>query len=177
MGLGRLVPPAVVGTSMTNIALEHKLSESGIRLHRVDVGDRYIFRKMLEDGIPLGGEPSGHVIFGEYGLSGDGLLTTLKLCEVMIKSSASLADLTSDWQPAPQLIRNVRVSSKPPLPTLPGVNARTLEIEKLLEGRGRIVVRYSGTESILRIMIESDSAATNEELADDLESVIRTAIP
>jgi len=173
---GRLTPPAVVGTSMTNVALERMLATEGIRLHRVDVGDRFVFRKMRGDGIVIGGEPSGHIIFSDHGLSGDGLLTTLKICEVMSVSGASLDDLTRDWKPAPQLLRSIQVSRKVPLGELPAVSSRISHINELLRGRGRIVVRYSGTETVLRIMIESDSAATNETLAGDLTRVVEESI-
>jgi len=173
---GALVPPEIVGTSMTNVALENRLRELGIRLHRVDVGDRFIFRKMVEGGFRLGGEPSGHVIFSDYGLSGDGLLTTLKLCQVMVDTGRSLDELTSDWSPAPQLIENLRVSQKIPLTSLPDVTAKIREIEHTLETTGRIIVRYSGTEPLLRIMIESDSDRTNRTLANDLAEVVRKSI-
>ena len=174
---GRLNPPVVVGTSMTNFALEQILSREGIRVLRVDVGDRFVFRKMLDEGVRLGGEPSGHVIFPDFRLSGDGLLTTLKLCETMIAGDASLEELTRDWVPAPQILLNVPVAERIPLDSLPEVTFKIKYISDLLKDRGRIVVRYSGTEPLLRIMIESDSAQTNEALAGELAEAVRRAMP
>lgn len=173
---GRLSPPELVGTSMTNVALEQALAAEGIRLHRVDVGDRFVFKKMREDRIPLGGEPSGHIIFSDHELSGDGLLTTLKLCEVLTRTRESLDALTDDWAPAPQLLRNVPVNRKVPLDELPTVTNKINAINDLVAGNGRIVVRYSGTEPVLRIMIESDSAARNEALAEELAQVVQKAV-
>lgn len=173
---GKLDPPAIVGTSMTNIALERTLASEGVRVHRVNVGDRFIFSMMQRSGLKLGGEPSGHIIFSDYGLSGDGLLTTLKLLAVMVDRQASPDTLLGEWEPAPQLLRSLRVARKAPLETLPEVTGRIREIDQILAGRGRMVVRYSGTEPVLRIMIESDSAARNEALADDLTRVIRLAL-
>jgi phosphoglucosamine mutase len=175
-GNGHPKPRSVVGTSMTNVALEQMLGREGIRLERVDVGDRYVFRKMRDDAIPLGGEPSGHIIFPDHRLSGDGLLTTLKLCEVLRSRQKSLEELTRDWVPAPQLLRNLPVARKVPLDELPRVSSKISEINELLTNRGRIVVRYSGTEPLLRIMIESDSAETNQALAEELAQVVASTI-
>ena len=169
---GRLTPPTVVGTSMTNYGLELAFAEEGIALIRVDVGDRYVFQEMLSCGAQLGGEPSGHIIFSDYGLSGDGLLTALKVSETIVREELTLDELVRGWQSAPQLLRNLRVSEKIPLESLPTVGEKISEIAKRLEGRGRIVVRYSGTEPLLRIMIESDSADTNDDYADELLGVV-----
>ena len=173
---GTLIPPLVVGTSMTNYNLERKLNEEGIELVRTDVGDRYIFREMLDTGAQLGGEPSGHIIFSDYRLSGDGLLTTLKLCEAMVTEGASLDELTQDWHPSPQVLENVRVFEKVPLDTLPPVVEKIEEIRRILEGRGRMVVRYSGTEPLLRVMVESDSDSLNRTCASDLIEVVQDAL-
>lgn len=173
---GNLTRPIVVGTSMTNYRLERILRREGIELVRVDVGDRYVFQEMSSSGAELGGEPSGHIIFSDYRLSGDGLLTTLKLCEVMVEEQSSIDALTEDWEPAPQLLRNIPVTEKIPLDTLPKVRQKIDEIARALEDRGRIVVRYSGTEPLLRVMIESDSAETNDTYAEELISVVRTAL-
>ena len=174
---GRLEPATVVGTSMTNYGLEKALAGEGIALVRTDVGDRYVFREMLNGGALLGGEPSGHIIFSDYGLSGDGLLTTLKVCEAMVSQNASLDELTRGWQSAPQLLQNLPVAEKPPLDSLPAVTEKIGEIATRLEGKGRIVVRYSGTERLLRIMIESDSDDTNDAYADELSRVVREILP
>ena len=173
---GRLTPPVVIGTLMTNFSLERMLGEEGIALRRVSVGDRFIFEEMLRTGSQLGGEPSGHIIFSDFRLSGDGLLTTLKVAEAIAADRASFEDLARDWVESPQLLKNVRVKSKVPLETLPAVQAKMAEIEHELRQRGRLVVRYSGTEPLLRVMIESDDAGLNERLIEELLRTIRDAI-
>lgn len=169
---GKLKPPAVIGTLMTNFSLERMLENEGIALTRVSVGDRYVFEEMLRSGSVLGGEPSGHIIFSDFRLSGDGLMTTLKVAEAMAAEHASFDDLTRDWVEAPQLLRNIRVREKAPLETLPAIQAKMAEVDHQLQGRGRLVVRYSGTEPVLRVMIESDDAARNERLMEELLAVI-----
>jgi phosphoglucosamine mutase len=170
---GKLNPPVVIGTSMTNFSLERKLKEEGISLTRVSVGDRFIFEEMLRSGSVLGGEPSGHIIFNDFRLSGDGLLTTLKVGEAIASDHASFDDLTKDWEESPQLLKNVRVKDKVPLETLPAIQAKMMEIDHALQGCGRLVVRYSGTEPLLRVMIESDDAAKNERLIEELLATIK----
>jgi phosphoglucosamine mutase len=173
---GKLNPPVVIGTSMTNFSLERKLREEGISLTRVSVGDRFIFEEMLRSGAELGGEPSGHIIFSDFRLSGDGLLTTLKVGEAIAGDHATFEDLTQDWEESPQLLKNVRVKNKVPLETLPAIQAKMAEVDHALQGCGRLVVRYSGTEPLLRVMIESDDAAKNERLMEDLLATIREQI-
>jgi phosphoglucosamine mutase len=173
---GQLQPPIVVGTVMTNFSLERMLRREGITLSRVAVGDRFIFEEMQRSGALLGGEPSGHVIFSDFKLSGDGLLTTLKVAEAIATDRASFEDLTRDWVEAPQLLKNIPVRDKVPLETLPSVQAKMTQISHELEGCGRLVVRYSGTEPLLRVMIESDDAKRNERLMEELLAAIRTAI-
>ena len=171
--LGQMSPPVVIGTLMTNFSLEKMLEHEGIALTRVAVGDRFIFEEMQRSGSPLGGEPSGHVIFSDFKLSGDGLMTTLKVAEAIATDRASFDDMTRDWIEAPQLLKNVRVREKVPLETLPAVQAKMTEVHHALQGCGRLVVRYSGTEPLLRVMIESDDAKRNERLMEELLAVIR----
>src|SRR5207247_9537788 len=109
--IGRLNPPTVVGTLMTNVSLERMLRNEGVRLTRVAVGDRFIFEEMLRSGSRLGGEPSGPTIFSDFKLSGDGLLTTLKVAEAIASNHTSFEDLTGDWIESPQLLKNIRVKS------------------------------------------------------------------
>jgi phosphoglucosamine mutase len=170
---GQLRPSVVVGTVMTNFSLERTLRNEGITLVRVAVGDRFIFEEMQRTGALLGGEPSGHVIFPDFKLSGDGLLTTLKVAEAIATDRASFEDLTRDWVESPQLLKNVPVREKVPLETLPVIHAKMTEITHELESCGRMVVRYSGTEPLLRVMIESDDAKRNDRLMDELLTVIR----
>lgn len=171
--LGQMNPAIVVGTLMTNFSLEKMLEREGITLTRVAVGDRFIFEEMQRSGSPLGGEPSGHVIFSDFKLSGDGLLTTLKVAEAIATDRASFDDMTRDWVEAPQLLKNMRVREKVPLETLPAVQAKMIEVQHALQSCGRLVVRYSGTEPLLRVMIESDDANRNDRLMDELLAVIR----
>jgi phosphoglucosamine mutase len=173
---GQLNPPILVGTLMTNFSLEKMLRDEGITLTRVAVGDRFIFEEMQRSGALLGGEPSGHIIFPDFKLSGDGLLTTLKVAEAIAADRASFDDLTRDWMEAPQLLKNISVREKVPLETLPSVQAKMAEINHQLQGCGRMVVRYSGTEPLLRVMIESDDAQRNERLVEELLKVIQEAI-
>jgi phosphoglucosamine mutase len=169
---GALNPPVVIGTLMTNYSLERMLRSEGVALTRVAVGDRFVFEEMLRSGSVLGGEPSGHIIFSDFKLSGDGLMTTLKVAEAIVTEHASFDDLTQDWMQAPQLLKNVRVRSKVPLETMPAVQTKITEVLHELQGCGRLVVRYSGTEPVLRVMIESDEAARNERLMADLLKTI-----
>jgi phosphoglucosamine mutase len=165
---GLLKPAIVVGTQMTNFSLERMLREEGITVTRVAVGDRYVFEEMIRSGALLGGEPSGHVIFSDFRLSGDGLLTTLKVAEAIVADHAAFDDLTHDWIPAPQLLKNMRVKHKVPLETLPAVQAKITEVQHELHNRGRLLLRYSGTEPLLRVMIESDDDGLNQRLAAEL---------
>ena len=170
---GHLNPPVVIGTLMTNFSLERMLGNEGISLTRVSVGDRFIFEEMLRSGSRLGGEPSGHIIFSDFRLSGDGLLTTLKVAEAIASNHASFEELTRDWIESPQLLKNIRVKNKVPLETLPAIQAKMAAVQHELQGCGRLVVRYSGTEPLLRVMIESDDAARNERLMGELLDTIR----
>ena len=170
---GKLDPPTVIGTLMTNFSLERMLRNEGIALTRVAVGDRFIFEEMLRTGSQLGGEPSGHIIFRDFRLSGDGLLTTLKVAEAIADDHLAFEKLTKEWVEAPQLLKNVRVKSKVPLETLPAVQTKMTEVHQALRDRGRLVVRYSGTEPLLRVMIESDDAGDNERLMEELLGTIR----
>jgi len=172
----QLSPSHVVGTSMTNYALEKKLESQGIALTRVAVGDRYIFEEMRRSGAPLGGEPSGHIIFSDFRLSGDGLLTTLKLSRVIVESGKSLDELTQDWVPAPQLLKGVRVSRRVALEEMSRLQSVMRGARAVLDGCGRLVVRYSGTEPLLRVMIESDDARRNEEWMEKMLSAIQEDI-
>jgi len=158
----RMKPSTVVGTSMTNYALEKLLQSMSIGLTRVAVGDRYVFEEMRRSGAPLGGEPSGHIIFSDFRLSGDGLLTTLKLAEAIVQSGKSLDELTREWVPAPQLLKGTRVAQKIPLEEMPVLQSTMEDANVVLKNCGRLVVRYSGTEPLLRVMIESDDANRNE---------------
>jgi phosphoglucosamine mutase len=170
---GQLKPPIVVGTLMTNFSLERMLRDEGITLTRVGVGDRFIFEEMQRSGSLLGGEPSGHIIFPDFKLSGDGLLTTLKVADAIASDRASFDELTRDWVESPQILRNLRMRQRVPLETVPAIQDKMAEINRELEGCGRLVVRYSGTEPLLRVMIESNDAEKNDRLMEELLRLMR----
>jgi phosphoglucosamine mutase len=138
---------------MSNLALEKTLAEEGLRLFRTQVGDKYVAEEMGRQGIVIGGEQSGHIIFSEYAPTGDGLLTLLQVLRVMVSEGKSLADLAS-LTPFPQILVNIRVRSKPDIDTIPDVARAIADAERQIKDRGRVFVRYSGTEPLLRIMME-----------------------
>ena len=131
---------------------------------------------MQRSGAPLGGEPSGHIIFSDFRLSGDGLLTTLKVAQAIVEMRESLDDLTREWTPAPQMLKGVRVARRIPLEEMAVLQRVMRDANTVLEGCGRLVVRYSGTEPLLRVMIESDNARRNEEWMSKLLDAIETDI-
>ncbi|MFP5263265.1 MAG: phosphoglucosamine mutase [Blastocatellia bacterium] len=173
---GLLAGDAVVATVMSNIGLEIALRERSIELVRAQVGDRYVLEELLARGGRLGGEQSGHIIFPNISLAGDGMITALELLRVIRESGRPLSALASQMTKFPQVLVNVRVSSKPPLESLPEVKAEIDRAEAELRGRGRLLVRYSGTENLARVMIEGEDQAKIEEWANHVSGVIRRAI-
>ena len=154
----KLAGDIVVGTTMSNMGVEVALRRDGIRLLRANVGDKYVLEEMLKTGATLGGEQSGHIIFRDGdATTGDGLLTALRVMDVIVRSGKSLAELVSDLKVFPQKIQNVRVREKIPFAQVPEVQAAIVAAEKELDGNGRVVVRYSGTESLARVMVEAES--------------------
>ena len=151
---GRLKGEAIVATVMSNIGLEIALRSAGIALVRCPVGDKYVMEEMMRRGLSLGGEQSGHVIFSDYLFTGDGLATALSVLRVMASSGRALADLASEMTAYPQVLMNLRVKQKVDLSTVPPVAAVMQSVESRLEGSGRLLVRYSGTEPLLRVMLE-----------------------
>ncbi len=151
---GRLPGSAIVATVMSNIGLEIALRESGIAMIRTAVGDKYVMEEMLKRGIALGGEQSGHVIFSDYLFTGDGLCTALNVLQTVMSSGRSLADLADDLTNYPQVLLNVRVRQKVDLQAVPAVAAAIADVEARVSGHGRLLVRYSGTEPLLRVMLE-----------------------
>jgi phosphoglucosamine mutase len=150
---GRLFGNGVVATVMSNLALEKALNEEGIRLFRTQVGDKYVASEMERRNLVIGGEQSGHIIFSEYASTGDGLLTLLQVMRVMASEGKSLAEL-AHLTPFPQVLVNVRVRSKPNIDTVPEIVRAIRDAESQMKDRGRVFVRYSGTEPLLRIMME-----------------------
>jgi phosphoglucosamine mutase len=164
MRTGQLKKDTVVATVMSNIGLELYLKERGIGLLRTAVGDRYVVEAMRAGGYNFGGEQSGHLIFLDHATTGDGTLAALQLLSVMVESGKPLAELGTELAVFPQVLRNVRLERRVPIDELPGFSQAMAEFEKKLGSRGRIVVRYSGTEPLLRIMAEGE----DQKLVDSI---------
>jgi phosphoglucosamine mutase len=171
---GTLVGNTIVATSMSNMGLEVALKRSGIAMLRANVGDKYVLEEMLKTGATLGGEQSGHILFRDGdATTGDGLLTALRLMEIMVRSGKSLAELAGDMKVFPQTIQNVRVREKVPFAQVPAVQQAITNAEKELDGNGRVVVRYSGTEALARVMVEAETEEKMKALATGIAAVIR----
>jgi phosphoglucosamine mutase len=174
---GMLAKQMVVATTMSNMGLELALKQSGIQMLRANVGDKYVLEEMQRVGATLGGEQSGHILFRDgEATTGDGLLTALRVLEIMVRTGKPLADLVSDLKVFPQVIRNVQVRQKTPFGEIPTVQATIAAAQKELDGNGRVVVRYSGTESLARVMIEAESKQQIDRLAESIVEAIRAAL-
>ncbi len=173
---GTLKHATVVATVMSNLGLELALRDAGIALVRTDVGDRYVVEEMRRGDFNLGGEQSGHIIFLDHATTGDGLLSALQVLAVMIESGKPLADLTHVMERVPQHLVNVRVKKKEPLAGVPAVVAEIERVERELAARGRILVRYSGTEALARVMIEGENLERIQQLAGEVALAIEQAL-
>jgi phosphoglucosamine mutase len=173
---GRLAQGAVVATVMSNIGLELALRSRGIALVRTDVGDKYVLEKLLQTGASVGGEQSGHIIFPELSLAGDGMLTTLCLLRAMRETEKSLEALTAGFTRYPQVLINVRVKEKLPFTEVAEIARAARATEAELGETGRLLLRYSGTEPLARVMIEGERQDIIERQAHELAAVIETAL-
>jgi phosphoglucosamine mutase len=174
---GKLAQATVVATTMSNMGLEIALKKSGIHMLRANVGDKYVLEDMLKTGATLGGEQSGHIIFRDGdSTTGDGLLTALRLMDIMARSGKSLADLVGDLKVFPQKIQNVRVRDKVPFAQVPEIQTAIDAAERELDGNGRVVVRYSGTEKLARVMVEAESEEKMQTLTAGIAAEIQKAI-
>ena len=173
---GRLPGDTVVATVMSNIGLEIAFKANGIRMLRTPVGDKYVMEEMLNGGYALGGEQSGHVILAEHLPTGDGMATALAVLRVMSDTGRELSDLASELKTFPQTLVNVRVKQKQPVSEVPDVQRAIERVESALQGRGRVLVRYSGTEPLLRIMIEGEDQATVQAWAEEIADAVRTSM-
>lgn len=174
---GLLTGETVVGTTMSNMGVEVALKKSGIRLLRANVGDKYVLEEMLKTGAALGGEQSGHIIFRDGdATTGDGLLTALRVMDVIVRSGKSLAELVSDLKVFPQKIQNVRVREKIPFVQVPDVQRAIEAAERELNGNGRVVVRYSGTEALARVMVEAESEEKMRTITAGIAGEIQKAL-
>ena len=158
--IGQLKDDMIVTTIMSNIGLYKACDKIGLKYQKTKVGDKYVFENMMEHGYRLGGEQSGHIIFSKHATTGDGILTSLKVMEVLLEKKTTLGTLASEVKIYPQLLQNLRVTDKKAVLTHPDVMAAVKEVEEALGNDGRILVRESGTEPVLRVMVE----ATTQEL-------------
>jgi phosphoglucosamine mutase len=174
---GVLAGATVVATTMSNMGLEIALKRSGIRMLRANVGDKYVLEEMRNQGATLGGEQSGHIIFRDgEATTGDGLLTALRVMDVMARSGRTLAELTADLKVFPQTIQNVRVREKVPLDRVPEVQQAIASAQGELDGNGRVVVRYSGTEALARVMVEAEEEGRMKRIADAIARAIKDSL-
>jgi len=175
-GHGKLKNSTVVATVMSNIGLELALRSKDIKLLRTDVGDKYVLEKLIETGSEIGGEQSGHIIFPEISLVGDGMMTALFLLRAIKEKDVSLSEAVAGFVRYPQTLLNVRVKEKRPFNDVPAIAAAAGEIEKELRGEGRLLLRYSGTENLARVMIEGKDQVAIESQASRLGDVIKAAL-
>jgi phosphoglucosamine mutase len=173
---GGLNQQAVVTTVMSNVGLELALKSRGISLVRTDVGDKYVLDELVRSGATLGGEQSGHIILPKLSLAGDGLITTLCMLRVIAEEQRSLQQLTEGFRVFPQILLNIKVKDKRPFAEFPSINETAREIENQLGSRGRLLLRYSGTEPLARVMIEGESQPQIEDFARRLAAVIEQTL-
>jgi len=173
---GMLTGDIVVATSMSNMGLEAALKRSGIRMLRAPVGDRYVLEEMQKHNAVLGGEQSGHILFPHLATTGDGLLTALVVLDLVARSGQSVEALTADLKVFPQVIVNVKVREKKPLDAIPPVVKAIRAAENELKDSGRVVIRYSGTEALARVMIEAESEEAMRRHAEAIAATIRNEL-
>jgi phosphoglucosamine mutase len=170
---GLLTGDLAVATTMSNMGLEAALKRSGIRMLRAPVGDRYVLEQMLVHHAALGGEQSGHILLPHLATTGDGLLTALVVLDLIARTGKSVDELTADLKVFPQMIVNIKVREKKPLESIPAVATAIRAAEEELKDTGRVVIRYSGTEPLARVMIEAESEEAMQRLADGIAGAIR----
>ncbi len=163
----------VVGTVMSNLGLEHFVKSLGLKFHRTKVGDRYIIEYMKKSGAFLGGEPSGHIIFKKHSTTGDGILATLKAIECTRFYNRPLSELSNLFTLYPQILKNIEVDDKPLLEDVPAIQKMIAKAELVMKDKGRVVLRYSGTENLIRLMIEGEDMDMISKLSNDIVDVIK----
>ena len=172
---GMLKGSVIVGTTMANLGLERALEKSGLKLARTDVGDRYVLEEMRRIGANLGGEQSGHILFLDDATTGDGMLTAVKMAS-LVSIAGPLDGLVADLKVYPQKIVNVKVKSKPPMASLPEVARALAEAERTLGKSGRVVLRYSGTEPLARVMVEAEREEDVQRWTESLAAAVKSTI-
>jgi phosphoglucosamine mutase len=172
---GELKGDAVVATVMSNLGLERKLGEAGLKLFRAKVGDRYVLEEMRARGCNVGGEQSGHIILADHATTGDGLVAGLQVLAALVEADACASELLRQFEPLPQLLKNVRFKGGVEPLESDSVRKRIAAAEATLEGRGRLVIRKSGTEPLIRVMAEGDDPALVERVVDDICEAVRTS--
>ena len=170
---GRLRHDGIVATVMSNIGLEIALRQTGISMVRCPVGDKHVMEEMMARDLSLGGEQSGHIIFSDFLFTGDGLVTALNVLEVMAATGRDLSDLAGQLTAYPQILLNVRVKAKPDLSDVPGIAAAVCDVERRLGDAGRVLVRYSGTEPLLRVMLEGPDQRQIQDWAEEIAAHVR----
>lgn len=170
---GRLSGNRLIVTPMSNFGLRLAMQATGIECEDAGVGDRLVLELMRKRGATLGGEQSGHIIFHEHHTTGDGIISALQLLSIMVRSKQKLSDLAQIFTPAPQQLINVDVKDKPPLESLPVLQQAIADAEKQLSDKGRVLVRYSGTQPMCRVMVESDNAALTDSIAKELAATVK----
>jgi phosphoglucosamine mutase len=170
---GKLKKNTVVGTVMSNLGFIKSMESAGINVEKTAVGDRYVLEKMLEKDYVLGGEQSGHIIMRQFSNSGDGLLTELQIMQVMAKTKQSLLDLSSNMSKYPQVLINVKDVAKEKLASSAKIKQAVIDAEKDLAGVGRVLLRASGTESLVRVMVEANDLQLANKVADSLAQLVR----
>lgn len=173
---GKLPSGKIVATVMSNIGLEIALREKGIELIRTAVGDKYVLEELLKNKLEIGGEQSGHVIFPETSLVGDGMMTALHVLEAMAEKQTTFSAMLEGFEQFPQVLINVRVKEKPDFLSVPAIASHAAAVETELEGKGRLLLRYSGTENLARVMIEGPEQGYIDTLASRLAETIRATI-
>jgi phosphoglucosamine mutase len=173
---GHLPGDLVVATIMSNLGLEKALEAHGVKMLRTPVGDKYVLEEMLKRGASLGGEQSGHVIFSDYATTGDGILTALRVLQILRDSGKTLDDVVDQVQTYPQKLVNIRVQHKRPLTELRTVQTEIAAAEQEFGGAGRVVVRFSGTEALARVMIEATSMEQVDKWTGRIAEAIRTEL-
>ena len=172
---GALKGGAVVATIMSNLGLERKLEGAGLKLVRTKVGDRYVLEEMRRSGCNVGGEQSGHIILADHSTTGDGLVAGLQVLAALVEAKAPASELLRQFEPVPQLLKNVRFNGGAEPLEADSVRKRIAAAEAELEGRGRLVIRKSGTEPLIRVMAEGDDPGLVQRVVDDICEAVESA--